>query len=181
MTTIYGLYIGERCIYVGKTVRTIKERNGGHKSDCYNENSKSYGSLKNKTIRNEFKIEKNQYYKQIKIEQIYSNVPKNYAGVMEDFTINLYRDFGYELLNEIQALDYTTCHHGLERQYCIECDGIGICIHKRQKKSCITCNGNQVCIHKRRKELCKLCHPMVCNVCGKIYSKDYIKRHQLTH
>ena len=162
MSTIYGLYIGEKCVYIGKTVRTMKERNGEHKSSCYNENSKIYESLKYNRIRM-IGISEEQYYEYVKIQPIYSNIPENYADIMEDFTINLYRDFGYELWNDQQALDYK------------------ICIHGKQKQHCIPCGGTSVCIHKRVRRNCKDCSPVICNVCDKVYSKNSIKPHMKFH
>ena len=181
MTTIYGLFINGNYVYIGQTRRTLKERNREHKSNCYNKNKCSYEYSKYKKIRNELKIDKDQYYDRVKIQQIYSNVPDNYAGIMEDFIINLYRDFGYELLNENQGVNYSICIHKKQKVMCIICDGSQVCIHKRQIQYCKDCNGTSVCIHKKQRRTCEVCSPVICNVCDKTYSKSYIKRHMKRH
>jgi len=67
---IYKIVIdGTTTIYVGSSTN-FKKRRIVHKSDCFNENSKSYNFNLYKIIRNDYKITKDDYDERVKFECI---------------------------------------------------------------------------------------------------------------
>jgi len=88
MTTICSLSINDYPIYIGKT-GDLKQRLGGHKSHCFNENNKvKYNKKLYQTIR-QLGIEKTQFKEYVKLNVLYENLPEEYNDIMEDLVINI--------------------------------------------------------------------------------------------
>ena len=112
--------------------------------------------------------------------------------------MNLYRDYGYNITNELRGVDCSICEHDKQKRYCKDCGGSDICEHGKQKRYCKDCGdscicehekqryickivGSGICEHDKRKAECKECSPVTCSICNKLYSKNSIKRHINTH
>lgn len=152
---IYILTINEIPVYVGKTGYP-KNRYKQHKSDCYNENRRAYDKYTYMTIR-QLGISRDQFQKYIKLTLLYEDVPLEYQSIMEDLVMNLYSEYGYNIFNTYQGLDYSICEHNKQRFTCKECGGSAICEHNKQQSYCKECGGNGICHHNRRRSSCKEC------------------------
>ena len=97
MNTIYKLQINDTPIYIGKT-KDINLRYISHRECCYNQKQKPYDTFLYNTIRN-LGIRRDQFYKYVKMEPIYNNVPTDIVLKLETLTMNLYSDFGYKIYN----------------------------------------------------------------------------------
>ncbi len=47
--------------------------------------------------------------------------------------------------------------HGMNKFFCIPCDGNSICVHEKQKSACKECEGSAFCDHEKNKYRCEEC------------------------
>lgn len=97
------------------------------------------------------------------MDVLYRDVPTSYQSVMGDLVMNLYRDFGYNILNFQHGLNYKNCIHNARRFQCKVCMGSGIYEHNKHRPQC------------------KVYSPIICEVCYKISSKGTIKIRSKVH
>ena len=104
----------------------------------------------------------------------------------DNFEIELIKE--YDVVDKHQLLAYEQLY--INNRKCINknqtvdwlCSGGSrVCEHGKQKHRCIDCGGSGVCHHEKRIDACKICSPVICEICGKTYSKKTIERHRKTH
>jgi len=133
MTSIYSLTINDYPFYIGRT-DNVKQRYIQHKTKCFNQNRKEFTFKLYQFIRNQG-ITKETFYDKVKLNVLYENVPAIYSAIMEDYTMNNYKNH-YDIQNQIQGIDYSICQHIKRRRTCKLCKGTNICEHNKERAIC---------------------------------------------
>jgi hypothetical protein len=177
-------------IYVGSTIN-FKSRKDKHRQSCNNENNKGYNLSVYQYIRENGGFNN---WDMILIESYPSEnkreLEKRERYWMEELKASLNcviptreRKCEHQRSREfcVECKGSQICPHQRQRHRCVECEGSQICPHQRQRHRCVECEGSQICPHQRECHRCKECSPVICEICGKTYSKNYIKRHLQSH
>ncbi len=168
-------------IYIGSTKQPLYKRFHDHKQNAKKYPERNLYKFINEIGDNHFRI--------ILIEEC-EFINREYQNKKEQEFIELLKP----VLNkknviskkcEHNRLEYTCkeccgngiCDHNRDKRLCKECRGSGICIHDKIKYNCKECFGNGICEHNKNKSYCKICYSVICEFCGKTYSKGTIKRH----
>lgn len=154
---VYSIWYDNRPIYIGST-NNLKKRSNCHKSNCFNEKYNGY--------------------------QIYEFIRS--VCCKDDFCdVITFRQeaivHGDKELAEKVKFDFIQAVGHVKLLNIQRPTTKGICEHDRRRTQCRECGGGYICEHDRRRNKCKECYPVICEICNKIFSKEYIKRHQKIH